>query len=77
MLPIDKEKMALITGQSNYCYKVMSFGMKNVNASYQRLMDKTLVNLIRCNVKSYIDDMIVKSRRFLITQPISEKFSIH
>lgn len=77
MLPIDKEKMALITGQSNYSYKVMSFGMKNVNASYQRLMDKTLVNLIRCNVKSYIDDMIVKSRRFLITQPISEKFSIH
>ena len=29
-----------------FCYKVMSFGLKNVSATYQCLMDKIFTNMI-------------------------------
>ena len=41
----------------------MSFGLKNVGATYQRLMNKMFVNQIRRNVQVYFDDMLVKSQR--------------
>lgn len=41
----DREKTALITEKSNYCYDVMSFGLKNTGATYQRLMDKDLTEV--------------------------------
>lgn len=36
----DREKTTFITERATYCYVVMSFGLKNVGATYQRLMDK-------------------------------------
>ena len=36
----DQEKTSFMTSQGLFCYKVMSFGLKNVGAMYQRLMDK-------------------------------------
>ena len=41
----------------------MPFGLKNVGATYQRLMNKMFTNQIRRNVQVYVDDMLVKSRR--------------
>ena len=35
----DQEKTSFITSQSLFCYKVMSFGLKNVGATYQRLVN--------------------------------------
>ncbi|RDY11484.1 hypothetical protein CR513_03854, partial [Mucuna pruriens] len=35
----DKEKTTFITDNGNFCYKVMSFGLKNIGATYQQLMD--------------------------------------
>lgn len=34
------EKTMFITERETYCYDVMSLGLKNVGATYQRLMDK-------------------------------------
>nr|GEW72240.1 hypothetical protein [Tanacetum cinerariifolium] len=37
----DEEKTAFHTGQGVYCYTKMPFGIKNVGATYQRLVDKS------------------------------------
>ena len=62
MAPTDGEKTALITPHGLYCYKVMPFGLKNVDATYQRLMTKTFKALVGRTVKVYIDDIVVKSK---------------
>ena len=41
----------------------MSFGFKNVGATYQRLMKKMFAYQIGRNVQVYVDDMLVKSQR--------------
>ena len=62
MYPPNEEKIAFITPHGLYCYKVMSFGLKNVGAIYQRLMTKIFKPLIGHMVEAYIDDIMVKSR---------------
>jgi hypothetical protein len=41
-----------------YCYKVMTFGLKNVGATYQKAIQKCLKSQ---NVEAYVDDVVVKS----------------
>ena len=36
----DQEKTSFVTSQGLFCYKVMSFELKNARATYQRLMNK-------------------------------------
>ena len=62
MAPADEEKTAFIRPHGLYCYKVMSFGLKNVGATYQRLMTKISRPLVGCIVEVYIDDIVVKSK---------------
>jgi len=47
----DEEKTAFMTKSGNYYYRVMPFGLRNVGAIYQCMMNKV-----------YMDDMIVKSK---------------
>ena len=44
-----------------FCYKVMPFGLKNIGATYHRLVIHMFHPQIRRNVEVYIDDMLVKS----------------
>ena len=39
MNPADQEKTTFVTDRANFCYKVMSFDLKNAGATNQRLMD--------------------------------------
>ena len=59
----DQEKTLFVTNQGLFCYKVMSFGLKNASAMYQRLMNKTFAHQIGRNVQVYVDEMLVKSQR--------------
>ena len=40
MVEEDQEKIVSITNQGLYCYRVMPFGLKNVRAMYQRLVNQ-------------------------------------
>uniref|UniRef100_A0A2N9H379 Reverse transcriptase domain-containing protein n=1 Tax=Fagus sylvatica TaxID=28930 RepID=A0A2N9H379_FAGSY len=56
------ENMSFITSKGLFCYKMMPFGLKNVGATYQRLMNRMFHDQIGKNVEVYIDDMLVKSK---------------
>nr|GEW34514.1 reverse transcriptase domain-containing protein [Tanacetum cinerariifolium] len=58
----DEEKTAFHTGQEVYCYTKMPFSLKNVGATYQRLMDKAFESQMGRNIEVYVDDLVVKSR---------------
>jgi len=46
----DESKTVFMIEVANYCYKVMPFGLKNVGATYQRLMDWILSPMLKRNV---------------------------
>ena len=60
MAPTDEENVAFVTPHGLYCYKVMSFELKNAGATYQRLMTKIFKPLISHMVEVYIDVIVVK-----------------
>jgi hypothetical protein len=57
----DKDKTDFMTEGANYKYDVMSFGLKNAEATYKRMMNKVFNKKIRDIMEVYMDDMIVKS----------------
>jgi hypothetical protein len=46
-----------------FCYTKMAFGLKNGGATYQNCVHIVLDNQIARNVKAYIDDILVKSKK--------------
>ncbi|XP_024007765.1 uncharacterized protein LOC112083885 [Eutrema salsugineum] len=61
MHPQDREKTSFITDRGIYCYKVMSFGLKNAGATYRRLVNRMFASQLGRTMEVYIDDMLVKS----------------
>jgi hypothetical protein len=59
--PDNEDKTAFITSHEIYCYKVMTFGLKNAGATYQKAIQKCLVSQIGKNVEAYVDDVVVKT----------------
>ena len=73
----DQEKTSFVTAQGTYCYRVMSFGLKNVGATYQRLVNRMFQKQIGATMEVYIDDMLVKSTTTdLHIAHLSEAFQI-
>ena len=60
---VDQKKTSFITSQGLFFYKVMPFGLKNVGATYQRLVNHMFCSQIGRNVEVYADYMLVKSAR--------------
>lgn len=58
----DQESIAFIITVGIYYYKVMPFGLKNIWATYQRLITKTFREEIGKFMEVYVDDMLVKSK---------------
>ena len=64
MHPPDAEKTTFITPHELYYYNVMPFGLKNVGATYQRLVTRMCRSLMGTTMEVYIDNMLVKSKEF-------------
>ncbi|KAK1663161.1 hypothetical protein QYE76_051320 [Lolium multiflorum] len=58
----DKELTTFITSHGVYCYNVMTFGLKNAGATYQRCMQASLGEQIGRNIEVYTDDVVVKTK---------------
>ena len=62
MAPEDMEKMIFVTLWGTFCYKVMSFGLKNAGATYQWAMVALFHDMMHKEIDVYMDDMIAKSK---------------
>ena len=62
MAPKDMTKTTFTTEWGSYCYTMMSFCLKNVGATYQRMAIALLHDMMHNEVEVYVDDMIVKSK---------------
>nr|GEW60659.1 reverse transcriptase domain-containing protein [Tanacetum cinerariifolium] len=58
----DEEKTAFYTEEGVFYYTKMHFGLKNVGATYQRLVDFAFKEQIGVKLEAYVDDMVIKSR---------------
>ncbi|KAL0447966.1 UNVERIFIED_CONTAM: hypothetical protein Slati_1924500 [Sesamum latifolium] len=63
LAPEDRKKVSFITSEGTFCYVAMPFGLKNAGATYQRLVDKIFRPQIGRNIKVYVDDMLIKSKK--------------
>jgi hypothetical protein len=59
----DKEKISFITPFGIFCYTKMPFEPKNGGATYQKCVHIILEPRIGRNIKAYIDDIVVKSKK--------------
>nr|GEV06016.1 reverse transcriptase domain-containing protein [Tanacetum cinerariifolium] len=57
----DEEKTTFITSHGILYYSKMLFGLKNAEATYQRLVYKTFQKQIGQNLEVYVDDLVIKS----------------
>jgi hypothetical protein len=59
--PDDEDKTTFRTPHCIYCYKVMTFDLKNAGATYQKANQKCLKTQIGKNVEAYVDAVVVKT----------------
>ena len=59
---MDEEHTSFNTNRGLYCYKAMSFSLKNAGVTYQRLVNGMFKDLIRKSMEVYMDGMLVKSK---------------
>ena len=59
----DQLVTSFITPFGMYCYVTMSFGLRNVGATYQRCMTHVFGEHIGRTVEAYVDNIVVMSRK--------------
>jgi hypothetical protein len=60
----DRKHTAFVTVDGLHCYVVMPYGLKNALPTFVRAMSKTFGDLIWDRVEVYVDDIMVKTRRW-------------
>ena len=63
MNPKDEELTTFRTPKGIYCYKVMSFELKNAGATYQWAMQKIFDNVLHKYLECFVDDLVVKTKK--------------
>ena len=58
----DAETTTFKTPIGNFYNTMMSFGLKNVGATYQRTMTTIFHDMIQREMEDYVDDIMVKSK---------------
>jgi hypothetical protein len=59
----DEEKTSFITPFGTYCYMRMPEGLHNTGPTFCRMMQAALKNQVSRNVLSYVDDIVVASKK--------------
>ena len=62
MAPKDAKKTAFRTPIGNFYYTMMPFGLKNTDATYQRIMTAIFHDMMHCELEDHVDDIVVKSK---------------
>ncbi|GKV02837.1 hypothetical protein SLEP1_g15225 [Rubroshorea leprosula] len=57
----DEEKTSFYASDEIYCYVMMPFGLKNIGATYQKMVTIVFRAQIGRNLEVYVDDIVVKS----------------
>lgn len=61
MVERDAKHTTCYADKNIYHYTVMTFGLINAGATYQRIVNKLFVEMVVDNIEAYVDDMFVKS----------------
>ena len=61
--PKDAEKTIFKTPIGNFYYTVMPFGLKNAGTTYQWTMTTIFHDMMHQELKDYVDDIVVKSKK--------------
>ena len=64
MAPEDQEKTAFVCPHGSFEHKRLPMGLKSAPATFQRLMQTTLDELIFTSVLVYLDDKMIYSKTF-------------
>ncbi|KAK4406591.1 hypothetical protein Sango_0665600 [Sesamum angolense] len=77
LAPGDHKRISFITSGGTFGYVAMYFGMKNVGAIYERLVDKIFCPQLGRNMEVYVDEMLVKNKEpSNHTQDLEETFAV-
>jgi hypothetical protein len=63
MKEFDQLVTSFITPFGMFCYVTMSFGLRNMGATYQQCMQHVFRDHIGQTVEAYVDDIVVKTRK--------------
>jgi hypothetical protein len=72
----DQAAIAFITPYGPFCFNTMPFGLKNVGATYQCMIQTCLKDQIGKTVEAYMDDVVVKTKHVSqLVSNLQETFS--
>lgn len=59
----DQHKTTFTTPWGTFCYQVMPFGLKNVGATYQKVMTTIFHDLLQEIMEAYVNDLLGKYKK--------------